>query len=619
MVASCCCSNAPGSLDDVRELRKRFQKTVFGFSLVEPQFESLLAFKPGLGAETGVGLAGVFQLLDNDHDGRIDGLELMGGLALCCKGSFEEKARFCFELYDFNLNATLSKPELVMMMQTSMCGLIILTGGGESAEPPLTLLETLAEEAFVCADLDRSGSIGFTEFVDWARSSREVMTCVERLSRVASMPPTATLSDDPDSADEASTTDYESDEELEAEEDITRVAAGGDEFMSVKPWLGAIKEPTAWKGSSAGTQEPGSNLQLSWVHGYSSRTCGSNLHVLSNGSIVYPAAALAVVYDPASHAQKFYAGHSGEVISLRVHPRGHVVATGEAGKVPSVHVWDSRTLECLAVLEGFHARGVNLLAFSPDGERLMTAGLDDNHSLALYEWAAAGKSSAGKSAALLATGKGHRNPLHALEFAPDGQRAWAVGVKCIRHFKQDGRSLTSKAAILGKAGTIQAFHSVGFVGRDAVVGCASGELYRFQEDGRLGQTVAAHPAGESVLSLAPSPATGGLFSGAKDGTVMTWDSSLKQVGPTVDLMEDLDGDGRADHGSLNAAVVSVSCASDAAGTPRSGTSGSRFVVGTRSGDIFEVVVPSNATSHPQVSRLATAHANGEVGACRLMT
>ena len=44
-------------------------------------------------------------VLDNDHDGRIDGLEFIGGLALCCQGTFEEKAKFCFEIYDFNLNA----------------------------------------------------------------------------------------------------------------------------------------------------------------------------------------------------------------------------------------------------------------------------------------------------------------------------------------------------------------------------------------------------------------------------------------------------------------------------------------------------------------------------------
>ena len=44
----------------------------------------------------------LFDILDNDNDGRIDGLELLGGLALICKGSFEEKARcrlFSFARY----------------------------------------------------------------------------------------------------------------------------------------------------------------------------------------------------------------------------------------------------------------------------------------------------------------------------------------------------------------------------------------------------------------------------------------------------------------------------------------------------------------------------------------
>jgi hypothetical protein len=39
--------------------------------------------------QLGVPLRVLFRALDNDCDGRIDGLELMGGLALCCRGTFE--------------------------------------------------------------------------------------------------------------------------------------------------------------------------------------------------------------------------------------------------------------------------------------------------------------------------------------------------------------------------------------------------------------------------------------------------------------------------------------------------------------------------------------------------
>jgi len=64
-------------IDDVRELWKRFQRSVYGFALVEAQFESILAFKESVGDHVNLEL--LFEILDNDHDGRIDGLEFLGG------------------------------------------------------------------------------------------------------------------------------------------------------------------------------------------------------------------------------------------------------------------------------------------------------------------------------------------------------------------------------------------------------------------------------------------------------------------------------------------------------------------------------------------------------------
>ena len=140
---------------------------IYGFALVEVQFESLMAFKPGLSKVIPLNI--LFDILDNDHDGRVDGLELLGGLCLICQGTFEDKARYCFELFDFNLNSTLSKKEMIVMLMSSINGIALLSGGSEEDELDIEAYEKIAEDAFAKADRDRSGSVTYEEFVIWAR------------------------------------------------------------------------------------------------------------------------------------------------------------------------------------------------------------------------------------------------------------------------------------------------------------------------------------------------------------------------------------------------------------------------------------------------------------------
>lgn len=42
----------------------------------------------------------------------------------------------------------------------------------------------------------------------------------------------------------------------------------GDEFMAVKPWLGAIKEPTGYKMPAGQNKPPAVNIELNYVFGY---------------------------------------------------------------------------------------------------------------------------------------------------------------------------------------------------------------------------------------------------------------------------------------------------------------------------------------------------------------
>ena len=48
----------------------------------------------------------------------------------------------------------------------------------------------------------------------------------------------------------------------------------------------------------------------------------------------------------------------------------------------SVNSWSS--MRTIQILRGFHRKGLTHLAFSPDGEQLLTVGADPNHCIAVY-------------------------------------------------------------------------------------------------------------------------------------------------------------------------------------------------------------------------------------------
>lgn len=69
----------------------------------------------------------------------------------------------------------------------------------------------------------------------------------------------------------------------------------GDEFMAVKPWLGAIKEPKPLPKVNA--SKPSDKFEIDWVYGYKSDEGRMNLFFNKEGKAVYPTAALGIVYD----------------------------------------------------------------------------------------------------------------------------------------------------------------------------------------------------------------------------------------------------------------------------------------------------------------------------------
>lgn len=261
-------------------------------------------------------------------------------------------------------------------------------------------------------------------------------------------------------------------------------AEKGEEYVLIKPWMGAIKEPsTYYKDPLNQNLEPRTEVAIDYVYGYRGRDCKNNVRYLKNGSIVYHAAALGIVLDMVKNTQRFFNRHDDDIICLDVHPDGIVmiyviivqkVATGQLGLKPAIYVWDSNTLVPKCCFKGLFTKGICSLSFSPSGEKIAAVGLDDSHILAVYDTLT--KSRTG--------GILIQQDLIGPEIVTDVK--WkndtefvTVGINHLRQWVLSGGGLSSKKGILGKNGSTKYLTAV-FNGEDCLVGASDGSIQLYK-------------------------------------------------------------------------------------------------------------------------------------------
>ena len=87
--------------------------------------------------------------------------------------------------------------------------------------------------------------------------------------------------------------------------------------------------------------------------------------------------------------QSFYREHTDDIISLAINHNPkfkNIVATGQIGVDPEIHVWDAMSKQTLSTLKGFHKIGISALNFSCTGKFLVSLGVDSQFSLAIWRW-----------------------------------------------------------------------------------------------------------------------------------------------------------------------------------------------------------------------------------------
>jgi hypothetical protein len=150
----------------------------------------------------------------------------------------------------------------------------------------------------------------------------------------------------------------------------------GDEFMAVKPWLGAIKEPKSHPKPNK--KAPLDNYEIDWIYGYRSEEAKMNCQFNNEGMAVYATAAVGVVFDYKNMKQTYFgggktdfggrkqndeskSGHSDDVTALCMSFSRKMVASGQNGQKPIVFLWDALTAKVICEKR------------LPKGSRLVTA------------------------------------------------------------------------------------------------------------------------------------------------------------------------------------------------------------------------------------------------------
>ena len=286
----------------------------------------------------------------------------------------------------------------------------------------------------------------------------------------------------------------------------------GDQFMAVKPGKGSMRPPSNFKRLPRNqTRPPNVRVELEFVHGYRAKDSRNNLRYLPDGKIIYHAAGLGIVYQKQTHSQQFFNKHSDDIIAFSVSKSGNLAASGEVGRWPSIYVWNTYSMVPVAHFKKPLQKGIAALDFSPSETKLVAAGLDDNHSIAVYNL---------NTNALVASFKGDTNKILDLAWISEGEFV-TTGVKHYKLWRISGSRVKASRGKFGKLNSCLVGLTV--QGNTALCGNLTGHLIRWQGST---PTKAAQVHSKALDSLWAGNSV--IVSGGKDGFVFILDNEFNK-------------------------------------------------------------------------------------------
>lgn len=547
------------STEAIQESWDKFNEVAEGFGVSMDVFKSIcgvLVEEVALGDEDVLSdyAESIFRTFDTDENDLVDALEFLASFSMISGMDLVGKVKFMFDCYDFDESGQLTIDEMTLSLKSTITGLAKLTG----SEPPTEQdLETISQDAFRSSDLDSDQKISFEEFLQYCRVNPEVRSFVNYYDAVVETWGSWDELNNAEVANEITRTRLTSRQLATVDGtdycqllpgetlsfDYTGKKMTREEIIAMRkkqsittdrPWMSESLAP-ATAPEDLDFSSPSQAVNVEWIYGYTGQRMRNNARYSLEGDVMYPVGSIVVVYNKVRHAQKYYTGHRGEVLSLAVHPEGRIVASGDAVEpCPCIDIWDSSDRGRKHVLRGIHRMGVVLLSFSPDGSRLASVGMDPRHLLVIYDWRA--------ETALFSSSCGPHTILDC-QFV-DQSHVVTCGINHVHFWTavQGGDSMggggggggpTMTAAYEGREGLFgpkfkkQAMTCacpIPAIAGKIATGTVSGEIYVW--DGRkVCASLDAHDGPCTVLHAAST----GVLSGGAEGKIILWSPELEQL------------------------------------------------------------------------------------------
>ena len=336
------------SLSEVQDMFRISLKDYFSYT--EKRLSSL--------AET------LFHLFDDDHNGLVDSFEFLSALALSSTMSYEHKIKFIFGIYDFEESGLLNIDAVTLALHASISGLTKMT---RTVHPQQEEIDELVAVAFrrVEEGAEKNTSNDYDEheeeearidkntFIQYVMNTPEIISWMTHFTNLDEDAVTVSKSEikfhtAPEVREICNGAIYP---EIELDpQEVDNTKESGD---IQNPWKQMIhlSEPEDIIRSKC-SRIPSCNILLEWIHGRNTRVLGNSVFYCSDSGILYPAGSNGVrlTRKEKSNSQEYFTGHKNYISCMTVFQNKEsktIVATGEIGFRPFIHIWDGEKQESL--------------------------------------------------------------------------------------------------------------------------------------------------------------------------------------------------------------------------------------------------------------------------------